>query len=105
MVCEDRELIEKLEERLRWYQEEAAEEEFDADEVDAVCTILRKQSPVVFTDKKEAYRKLMERIREEDRDTGEEDGNTGNEDGNTGNIGGTIRAEKVTGHKGKVYAF
>lgn len=94
MVCEDKELIEKLEERLRWYQEEATEEEFDADEVDAVCTILRKQSPVVFTDKKEAYRKLMERIREED--TGETEEDTLNKEGKLEN--GEEKAGK-TGRK------
>jgi len=64
---QDRELTEKLEERLRWYYEEASDDEFDAEEVDAVCTLLEKINPVgdKLPDQGEAYEKLMERIKSE----------------------------------------
>ena len=46
MTGRDRSLVTELEKRLIWYREEATEEEFDAEEVDAICVMLQKLSPV-----------------------------------------------------------
>lgn len=63
----DRRLIEGLEKRLVWYREEASEEEFDAEEVDAICTILQKLSPSIpDRTKDEAYQGVMRRLRLEE---------------------------------------
>ena len=45
MTDKDRNLIAELERRLCWYRDEATEEEFDAEEVDAICVMLQKLSP------------------------------------------------------------
>lgn len=67
MADKDRMLIEELEERLRWYREEATEEEFDAEAVDAICTMLEKLDPVEPRKSKEdAYEDLMRKIRAEE---------------------------------------
>lgn len=65
---DNQELIEKLEERLKWYYGEATEEEFDADEVEAICTMLDKLKPIEEEpeDMDAVYKKLMARIKEED---------------------------------------
>lgn len=71
MAKNDKKLIEQLEERLDWYTREASDEEFDAEDVEAICTVLRKLSPEPepFTPKEQAYQNLLERI------TGEEEEN------------------------------
>ncbi len=68
-------LIEKLEERLNWYYEEATEEEFDADEVEAICTVLDKLRPIKEEPENmdAVYEKLMARCKEEDADGKPED--------------------------------
>ena len=67
-----RKLIDELEKRLVWYREEASDEEFDAEEVDAICTILEKLSPIMpRRTKEEAYQSIMRRLRLEEE---EEDG-------------------------------
>lgn len=75
MADKDRNLIEELERRLCWYRDEATDEEFDAEEVDAICVMLQKLSPVKepHRTKEEAYQNIMERIRKED---GEENGSS-----------------------------
>lgn len=64
----NQELIEKLKERLKWYYGEATEEEFDADEVDAICTLLDKLEPEEeeSEDMETVYENLMARIRKEE---------------------------------------
>lgn len=68
MAYNNKELVEQLEERLKWYYYDASEEEFDADDIDAICTVLEKLDSVKdkFPDTETAYRKLMERIERED---------------------------------------
>lgn len=68
MTDEDRNLIAELERRLCWYRDEATEEEFDAEEVDAICVMLQKLSPPEepHMSKDEAYRNIMQRVKEED---------------------------------------
>lgn len=68
MTGRDRSLVTELEKRLIWYREEATEEEFDAEEVDAICVMLQKLSPVKETrmSREEAYRNIMRRVRKED---------------------------------------
>ncbi len=68
MAKNDKKLIEQLEERLDWYTREASDEEFDAEDVEAICTVLRKLSPEPepFTPKEQAYQNLLERIAEEE---------------------------------------
>lgn len=70
MADKDRNLIEELERRLCWYRDEATDEEFDAEEVDAICVMLQKLSPVKepHRTKEEAYQNIMERIRKEDEE-------------------------------------
>lgn len=75
MTDHDKLLEEELEKRLLWYREEASEEEFDVDEVDAICTILRKLSPAGET--KKAYRNVMRRIRLEEKELKREKGYRG----------------------------
>lgn len=74
MTDKDRMLTEELEKRLLWYREEATEEEFDAEEVDAICTMLRKLSPEEqHKSREEAYEDIMRQIRleeEESRESG-----------------------------------
>ena len=73
MTGKDEKLIEELEERLRWYREEASEEEFDAEEVDAICTLLQKLSPIEepHMGQEEAFLNIMRRIEEEDGSDGD----------------------------------
>lgn len=68
MTDKDRNLIAELEKRLCWYRDEATEEEFDAEEVDAICVMLQKLSPPegLHMSKDEAYRNIMRRVKEED---------------------------------------
>lgn len=82
MTDRDRTLIEELEERLRWYREEASEEEFDAGAVDAICTMLGKLDPVEPPkSKEEAFEDLMRQIREkEESGEREADGEKPDED-------------------------
>ena len=42
MKNENKEIIEQLEERLKWYTYEASEEEFDAEEVYMISKLLQK---------------------------------------------------------------
>lgn len=80
MAKNDKKLIEQLEERLDWYTREASDEEFDAEDVEAICTVLRKLSPEPepFTPKEQAYQNLLERIAEEEnKPEKEEDTNAG----------------------------
>lgn len=80
MTDKDRNLIAELERRLCWYRDEATEEEFDAEEVDAICVMLQKLSPPEepHMSKDEAYRNIMQRVKEED---GEEKEDALDEDG------------------------
>lgn len=67
MTDKDRALVEELEERLRWYREEATEEEFDAEAVDAICTMLEKLDPVEPSKSKEdAFEDIMRQIHAEE---------------------------------------
>lgn len=64
MADNDKILIEELEKRLVWYRDEASEEEFDTDEVDAICTMLQKLSPIEPSiTREEAYQSIMRRLR------------------------------------------
>ena len=47
---DNRQLIEAAKERLRWYTVEASEEEFDAEEVDALVNLLSTLEPVETED-------------------------------------------------------
>lgn len=70
MTDQNKMLIESLERRLLWYREEASEAEFDAEEVDAICTMLLKLSPAKEPHRsgEEAYENIMRQIRlEEER--------------------------------------
>lgn len=69
MADHDRNLIAELEKRLIWYREEAAPEEFDVEEVDAICTMLQKLSPIEeqHRTKEEAYQNIMRRIQKEEK--------------------------------------
>ena len=57
-------LIEELERRLLWFREEASEEEFDAEEVDAICTMLSKLSPEnkPHRTKEETYQNILKQV-------------------------------------------
>lgn len=68
MTDKDSSLIAELERRLYWYREEASEEEFDAEEVDAICVMLQKLSPLEGPrmSKEEVRRNIIKRIEEED---------------------------------------
>lgn len=68
MTDKDSGLIAELERRLYWYREEASEEEFDAEEVDAICVMLQKLSPLEGPrmSKEEVRRNIIKRIEEED---------------------------------------
>lgn len=70
MTDNNRKLIEELERRLCWYRDEATDEEFDVEEVDAICTMLQKLSPEdkPHRSREEAYRNIMQLIREEERE-------------------------------------
>lgn len=73
MTVKDGYLIAELEEKLRWYRDEASEEEFDAEEVDAICTLLQKISPVEepHMGREEAFLNIMRRVEEEDKGGGD----------------------------------
>jgi len=73
MTGNDRYFIAELEERLRWYRDEASEEEFDAEEVDAICTLLQKLSPIKepYMSREEAFQNIMRRAKEEEEGGGE----------------------------------
>lgn len=83
MTDQNKILIEGLEQRLLWYREEASAEEFDADEVDAICTMLLKLSPESKPRRttEEAYQSILRQIDLEEEDSGEgsEDNDTGKE--------------------------
>lgn len=68
MTDKDSSLIAELERRLYWYREEASEEEFDAEEVDAICVMLQKLSPMEGPrmSKEEVRRNIIKRVEEED---------------------------------------
>lgn len=75
MTDQNKMLVEELEKRLLWYREEASADEFDADEVDAICTMLLKLSPEnrPRRTKEEAYRNILQQIDlEEEHSEGEE---------------------------------
>lgn len=75
MTDKDSGLIAELERRLYWYREEASEEEFDAEEVDAICVMLQKLSPMEGPrmSKEEVRRNIIKRIEEEDGLEGADD--------------------------------
>ncbi len=101
MTGRDRSLVTELEKRLIWYREEATEEEFDAEEVDAICVMLQKLSPVKETrmSREEAYRNIMRRVREED---GVEETDGAGEAGDADSLDGT---KKTDGAEGTVREF
>ncbi len=101
MTGRDRSLVTELEKRLIWYREEATEEEFDAEEVDAICVMLQKLSPVKETrmSREEAYRNIMRRVREEDG-VEETDGFGEAEDADS-----LVGTKKTDGAKGTVREF
>lgn len=104
MTDKDRMLIEELEKRLLWYREEATEEEFDAEEVDAICTMLRKLSPEEpHKSREEAYEDIMRQIRLEEEESGESGINVRSGNG-TGGLSEGESAEKESGRNngGKV---
>lgn len=73
MTEHNKRLIEELEKRLLWYREEASADEFDADEVDAICTMLLKLSPESGPrrTKEEAYQNILRQIALEEDSEGE----------------------------------
>lgn len=73
MADHNKNLIEELERRLCWYRDEAAGEEFDVEEVDAICTMLQKLSPEEepHRSKEEVYRNIMQLVQEEDPEDGD----------------------------------
>ncbi len=75
MADYNKNLIEELERRLCWYRDEATGEEFDVEEVDAICTMLQRLSPEEepHRSKEEVYRNIMELVREEERDSCDRD--------------------------------
>lgn len=70
MTDQNKKLIEGLEQRLLWYREEVPADEFDADEVDAICTMLLKLSPESKPRRtaEEAYQNILRRIDLEEED-------------------------------------
>lgn len=84
MADRDKMLIEELEKRLFWYREVATEEEFDAEAVDAICTMLEKLDPVEPRKKKEdTLADIMRRIRESEEcgENGEDERESGRDSG------------------------
>lgn len=79
MADNNKKLIEELERRLCWYRDEATEEEFDVEEVDAICTMLQKLSPgdEPHRSREEAYRNIMQLVQEEDREDDSSDADEG----------------------------
>lgn len=73
MADHNKNLIEELERRLCWYRDEAAGEEFDVEEVDAICTMLQKLSPEEepHRSKEEVYRNIMQLVQEEEPEDGD----------------------------------
>lgn len=110
MTDKDRYLIEELERRLCWYRDEATEEEFDAEEVDAICVMLQKLSPIKepHMGKDEAYRNIMRRIQEEDgaekADAPGEDGDTEKPDSPKRTDGRKKKFEKGDGKKKRYFS-
>lgn len=106
MTDKDRTLIEELEERLRWYREEATEEEFDAEAVDAICTMLGKLDPVEPPKSKEdAFEDLMRQIREkEESGEKEADGEEPDEDDGEPDESSVGESDKRQSRKGRRYA-
>lgn len=97
MTDRDRMLIEELEKRLLWYREEATEKEFDAEEVDAICTMLRKLSPEEpHKSREEAYEDIMRQIRLEEEESGES-GISVRSGSGTGGLSEGESAEKESG--------
>lgn len=106
MTDKDRTLIEELEERLRWYREEATEEEFDAEAVDAICTMLGKLDPVEPPKSKEdAFEDLMRQIREK-KESGEReaDGEEPDEDDGEPDESSVGESDKRQSRKRRRYA-
>ncbi len=104
---DDQELIEKLEERLKWYYGEAAEEEFDADEVEAICTVLDKLRPIEKEPENmdAVYEKLMARIKEEDADGKPEDNPFIGKEEELGKLRAWIKEDDTEENAGKVRLF
>ncbi len=100
MTDKDRNLIVELERRLCWYRDEATEEEFDAEEVDAICVMLQKLSPLEepHMSKDEAYRNIMQRVKEED---GAEKADAPGEDGDAEKPDGAKRTDGRDKESGK----
>lgn len=110
MTDKDRNLIAELERRLCWYRDEATEEEFDAEEVDAICVMLQKLSPPEepHMSKDEAYRNIMQRVKEEDgaekADAPGEDGDAEKPDGAKRTGGSRKESGKGGGEKKRHFA-
>ncbi len=104
---DNQELIEKLEERLKWYYGEATEEEFDADEVEAICTVLDKLRPIEEEpeDMDAVYEKLMARIREENADGEPEDNPFIGKEEELGKLRAWIKEEDTEEDAGNVRPF
>ena len=98
MADHNKVLIEELERRLIWYREEASREEFDAEAVDAICTMLQKLSPLEETrrTKEETFEKIMRQIDLEEEES-EENGKSDNVDGRLEESGAGKAAGKSSG--------
>lgn len=94
MTDKDSSFIAELERRLYWYREEASEEEFDAEEVDAICVMLQKLSPLEGPrmSREEVRRNIMKRIQEED---GPDSAGSSPDSADTDEPDRTDRAEKT----------
>lgn len=95
MTDQNKILIEGLEKRLLWYREEASADEFDADEVDAICTMLLKLSPErkPRRTKEEAYQNILQQIDLEGEDSEEKEAEKA--DGKRTDDGKAAAEEKV----------
>lgn len=103
MTDHDKLLIGELERRLLWYREEASEDEFDADEVDAICTMLLKLSPVKepYRTKEETYQNIMRQISlEEERSEEEKAEETDGKKPDAGERAAAHSAEISAAHNG-----
>lgn len=102
MTDHDKLLIGELERRLLWYREEASEDEFDADEVDAICTMLLKLSPVKtpYRTKEETYQNIMRQISLEEERPEEKAEETDGKKPDAGEKAAACSAEKSAGHNG-----
>lgn len=102
MTDHDKLLIGELERRLLWYREEASEDEFDADEVDAICTMLLKLSPVKtpYRTKEETYQNIMRQISLEEERPEEKAEETDGKKPDAGEKAAARSAETSAGHNG-----